>query len=267
MRELTDVAFKKVGGASRSSPSPSSAGRPGDAGYPRGPMVAAWHDSFAKQLRRSPPSTIAMAPSPGTWTRLELQMDPSKNGFGSGNHVVNYIGSHDQERILKQIAEIGRTPSVRRRSAREAGDGAAARLRPGLPMIWMGQEFGAANPKTMEPAADRLALLQNKDNTDLKNYTQGLVNMRGNEPAWPMSRRGRAQRPRPASVRLQALERSGQCVRRARQPEQHARGDVTIENVGLEDGTWQIRSTSTRPSPAETATRPGPSEVKIFIKQ
>jgi len=55
--------------------------------------------------------------------------------------------------------------------------------RAGMPMIWMGQEFGESAPRTQERQPIDWALLQNERNADLRNVYQGLIAMRKNVDA------------------------------------------------------------------------------------
>jgi 1,4-alpha-glucan branching enzyme len=54
---------------------------------------------------------------------------------------------------------------------------------PGIPMIWMGQEFCESAPRTQERQPIDWALLQNERNADLLRTYQGLIAMRKNTPA------------------------------------------------------------------------------------
>jgi 1,4-alpha-glucan branching enzyme len=55
---------------------------------------------------------------------------------------------------------------------------------PGIPMIWMGQEFGESAPKQVnERQTIDWALLQNDRNTNLLRYYQGLTKLHKENPA------------------------------------------------------------------------------------
>ncbi len=126
LRECTDMAFKKVDGRKPfftvAEHIPED---PAICGYPKGPMVAAWHETFAKQLQAIAIQHERDGEQPWDLDALEEMMNPATNGYGTGNHVVNYIGSHDQVRILKQTRRC--FEDVRRGgiSTGQAGDGAS----------------------------------------------------------------------------------------------------------------------------------------------
>ena len=241
---------------------------PAITGYPKGPMVAAWHEAFAKQLQAIATQHNRDGAEPWDLDVLELHMDPSKNGFGSGNHVVNYIGSHDQERILKQIAEIGGT----------FGEAAfRLKLATALPAHLAGIADDLDGPgirrgqsKDDGASADRLVLLANKDNTDLKNYTQGLVNMRRSEPALAEDKYEVVLKdPGRHLFGYKRWNEAGNVLVVLANLNDTPAGDVTIENVGLEDGTWHeyVFNFDATVAGGKLTTDLGPSEVKIFIKQ
>jgi hypothetical protein len=63
-------------------------------------------------------------------------LDPAKNGYTTGGRCINYIVSHDHDRLMQQLGDKGHM----------FGDVAFARVRlgvgplatiPGIPMIWM----------------------------------------------------------------------------------------------------------------------------------
>ncbi|HEY1685608.1 MAG TPA: alpha-amylase family glycosyl hydrolase [Tepidisphaeraceae bacterium] len=270
MREFTDAAFKKVNG---SKPFFTVAEHipedPAIVGYPAGPMVATWHESLSKQLQAVATQHDRDGAQPWDLDALEQKINPATNGFGSGNHVVNYIGSHDQERILKQLADYSLT----------FGEAAFRRVKlatallltsPGLPMIWMGQEFGAANPKSLDSQPLDWALMANKDNKDLQQYTAGLVKLRRSTPALCCDN---------FQVVLKDKERhlfgykrwndaGGVVVVVANLNDADA-GEFTIADVGLEDGTWHehVFNFDTTVSGGILKHSLGPSEVKIFLKK
>jgi 1,4-alpha-glucan branching enzyme len=53
----------------------------------------------------------------------------------------------------------------------------------GVPMLWMGEEFGEYKPKTTEPAKIDWTLLKNDGNLGLFKYYQGLIALRKNNRA------------------------------------------------------------------------------------
>jgi 1,4-alpha-glucan branching enzyme len=271
MREFTDAAFKKVGGAKPfftvSEHIPED---PAIVGYPNaGPMVATWHESFSKQLQAVATRHERDGSQPWDLDALEQKMNPAINGFGTGNHIVNYFGSHDQERILRQIADESQTfgEAAFRRVKLAA---ALLMTSPGLPMIWMGQEFGAANPKTLGPQPIDWALLANKDNKDLQQYTAGLIKLRRNTPALcgDQFQTVLKDNDRHLFAYKRWNDMGGVVVVIANLIDAPA-GEFTISGAGLEDGKWHehIFNYDADISGGLLKDILGPSEVKIFLKQ
>jgi 1,4-alpha-glucan branching enzyme len=270
MREFTDMAFKTIAGR---KPFITVAEHipedPAICGYPKGPMVSAWHETFAKQLQAIGTRHERDGEQPWDLDALSQKMSPTTNGYGTGNHIVNYIGSHDQVRILRQIADESLT----------FGEAAFRRVKlatallltsPGIPMIWMGQEMGAANPKTLDPQPIDWALLANKDNKDLQKYTARLIKLRRDTPALSSDH---------FEVVLKDKERhlfgykrwndAGGIVVVVANLNDAPAGAFTIAGAGIEDGTWHehVFNYDTRVEGGALKGDLGPSEAKVFVKQ
>lgn len=270
MREFTDTAFKKIEGR---KPFITIAEHvpedPAIAGYPKGPMVAAWHDGFAKELQAISMEHEQEGEQPRDLDALERRMNPATNGYGSGNCVVNYVASHDHERILRQIAEKSKIfdeAAFRRVKLATA----LVMTSPGLPLIWMGQEFGATNPKTLEPQPIDWALLQNKNNKDLQQYTAALIKLRRATPALCGDEFQVVLKDKDRC--LFAFKRwngaGGFAVIAANLRDVPA-GEFVVANAGLGDGAWHehLFNYDTQVSGGTLKDTLGPSEVKIFVKR
>jgi 1,4-alpha-glucan branching enzyme len=270
MREFTDLAFKEIDGRKPfftvAEHVPED---PAICGYPRGPMIAAWHDSFAKKLQAIANRYEKDGAQPWDLDELERLINPATNGYGSGNHVVNYISSHDQDRILRQIADESKT----------FGEAAFRRVKlatalvmtsPGLPMVWMGQELGATNPKTLDPQPIDWALLENKNNKDLQLYTAGLIKLRRNTPALCCDQFEVILKD--TQRHLFAYKRwnnDGGVIVVVANLDDIPAGEFTLSNAGLEDGNWHehVFNFDIKVEGGVLKNELGPSEVRIFIKQ
>lgn len=104
---------------------------------PEGPLDLCWRDSFGRDVR----SLMT-----GIWDgkALESCIDCRKDGFPSGKNVVNYLASHDTGHTMRHLLDAGLDDAT-----------ALARMRlgavllftaVGIPMVWMGDEFGCADP-------------------------------------------------------------------------------------------------------------------------
>jgi 1,4-alpha-glucan branching enzyme len=270
MREFTDAAFQMVDGRKPfftvAEHVPED---PAICGYPVGPMVACWHESFAKQLQAVATRHERDGAQPWDMDSLARHMNPAENGYTTGNHIVNYIGSHDQDRILKQLADYSSTfddAAFRRVKLATA----LMMTSPGLPMIWMGQEFGAANPKSLDPEPIDWSLMKNQRNSDLQKYTTGLVRLRRDTPALCNDHFEAILKD--TDRHLFAYKRwngAGAVLVVVANLEDTPAGEFTIAGAGLEDGSWHeyLFNYDTEIRDGTLKDTLGPSEVKIFIKQ
>jgi 1,4-alpha-glucan branching enzyme len=270
MREFTEMGFRMV---DERKPFFTVAEHipedPAICGYPAGPMIAAWHDEFANQLQAIATRHERFGADPWDLDQLERLMNPATNGYGSGNHVVNYLVSHDKTRIIRQIAEESLT----------FGEAAFRRVKlatallltsPGLPMIWMGQEFGAPNPKSLEPQPIDWKLLENANNRDLQQFVSKITNFRRANPAVSTDN---------FQVLLKDKERSlfaykrwtdagGVAIVVANLRDQPS-GDFSLPDGAMENGQWQeiVSGNQMNIDTGTLKSSLGPSEVKIYLKK
>ncbi len=233
-----------------------------------GPLDAAWHEHYMQQVMATVLGKSNLGREPYDLDGLMNVIDPTRDGFGGAFNVVNYLNNHDQDRLMWQLGDKAQTfdeAAFRRNKL-----GAALLLTsPGVPMLWMGEEFAESAPKTIEYQPLDWALLQNQSNSDLKNYYAGLIYLR---------KTTQALQGDSIEFILEDAERGlfgfkrwdnggGVVVIVANLYDRYA-GDFTIANNGLEDGTWheytdnydtQVNGGVLRDSLAESA-------VKIFIK-
>ena len=140
-----------------------------------GPMEGCWHDSFYHTL-------IAHI----CGDRFELQqledvIDCKRQGFMGVTNVINYLTNHDHERLMVELAN------------REIFDQAAFKrvklgvvllmTAVGVPLIFMGEEFGEDKPLTPESSKIDWTLLDNDKNRSLFEYYKGLIGLRKNNHA------------------------------------------------------------------------------------
>ncbi|MBE9226995.1 alpha amylase C-terminal domain-containing protein [Phormidium sp. LEGE 05292] len=140
-----------------------------------GPMDSCWHDSFrACIVEHICGDTFDLE-------RLKDALDCKRQGFMGATNVVNYLTNHDHNHVLAELAD------------REIFDEAAFQRRKlgavlvmtavGIPLLWMGEEFGEYKYKTIEPAKIEWALLGNELNQNLFQYMKGLIRLRKNNHA------------------------------------------------------------------------------------
>jgi len=140
---------------------------------------------------------------------------------------------------------------------------------PGIPMIWMGQEFGESSPKTMDKQPLDWVLLDNPRNQDLFQHYKKLIRVRKSNPALY------------SDTFEPLLNDYGRGLIAFKRWNMHGNVVVVVANLrddygggfelsgGLEDGLWReqvwnydavVQNGVLRDTLAE-------SEVKIFVKQ
>ncbi|MBE9170635.1 alpha amylase C-terminal domain-containing protein [Pleurocapsales cyanobacterium LEGE 06147] len=135
-----------------------------------GPMDGCWHDSFYH--------TVLAHICGDTFDLEELKnvLDCKRQGFMGATNVINYLTNHDHERLMVELAN------------REIFDEAAFKRNKlgvvllmtavGVPLVWMGEEFGEYHPQSTESQKIEWNLLKNDLNRGLFEYYKGLFHLR-----------------------------------------------------------------------------------------
>jgi 1,4-alpha-glucan branching enzyme len=135
-----------------------------------GPMDGCWHESFYHcVLEHICGDTFDLE-------RLKDVLDAKRQGFLGTANVVNYLTNHDHNHLMVELAdrEIFDEAAFQR-----AKLGAALLMTAmGVPLIWMGEEFGEYKHKTPEQAKLEWPLLGNDLNQGLFEYYRGLIALR-----------------------------------------------------------------------------------------
>ncbi|MEO6589329.1 MAG: alpha-amylase family glycosyl hydrolase, partial [Pyrinomonadaceae bacterium] len=143
---------------------------------PQGPMDSCWNDNFMHIVTDYLTSEIF------NLEELKNAIDCRRFGFQDAASVVNYIANHDHNRLFLMLGEKG-----------FFGDEAHCRARlgalllltaVGIPMIWMGEEFGEYKEKTTESNKINWSLLENPLNKTLFEHYKTLINLRKTNPAF-----------------------------------------------------------------------------------
>lgn len=140
-----------------------------------GPMDGCWHDSFYHTVK---PHICG--------DRFELEslkdvIDCKRQGYLGATNVVNYLTNHDHERLMVELAnrEIFDEEAFKRLNL-----GAVLLMTAvGIPLLWMGEEFGEYHPKSIESRKIDWQLLGNDSNRGLWDYYKGLIGLRKNNRA------------------------------------------------------------------------------------
>ncbi len=135
-----------------------------------GPMDGCWHDSFYHCV-------LAHI----TGERFDLEelksvLDAKRQGFLGTANVVNYLTNHDHNHVMAELGDRGilGEAAFRRRKLGTA----LVMTAMGVPLIWMGEEFGEYKYKTPDQAKIDWTLLAGEENQKLFHYYKGLINLR-----------------------------------------------------------------------------------------
>lgn len=135
-----------------------------------GPMDGAWHESFSRTL------VAHLCGEKFDLASLKDILDGRRQGYLGASNMVNYISVHDRERLM---VELGNRGIFHDAAFKRAKLGAVLLMTAvGIPMIWMGEEFGEYKPNTIEPAKLDWRLFKNENNSSLFDYYRGLVQLR-----------------------------------------------------------------------------------------
>ncbi|NES94634.1 MAG: alpha-amylase, partial [Desertifilum sp. SIO1I2] len=135
-----------------------------------GPMDGCWHDSFYHcVLEHICGDTFDLE-------RLKDVIDCKRQGFMGATNVVNYLTNHDHNHVMAELAERDIFDEA---AFKRAKLGVAILMTAvGVPLIWMGEEFGEFKHKTIDQAKIDWTLLQHENNQGLLSYYKGLINLR-----------------------------------------------------------------------------------------
>ena len=179
LRELCSYAYEKVSNrkpficiAEHVPEDPAVTGR--DRGAP---MDAAWCDHLGHVLH----ALIGQAPDqdikPDDLQALVRAIDPHANGYESACRMITFLCSHDQDRLMDFMGAQGKV----------FGEAAFRRMMlghaliltgPGMPMIWMGSEFGMPGKRTLDPSPLDWGLFRNPDNAGLHQFCRWVTQLR-----------------------------------------------------------------------------------------
>ncbi|BAY14817.1 alpha amylase catalytic region [Anabaenopsis circularis NIES-21] len=145
---------------------------------PDGPLDACWHESFHYFI-------IPLI----CGDKFELEevmsvLDPRKQGYATSINVINYLATHDRERLLRELGDRGIFGKEAFTKAKLAAVVLMTAM--GIPMLWMGDEFGEYQQKSKsvtQPKKINWSLLANVQNYELFQYYQKLIALRQQTPA------------------------------------------------------------------------------------
>ena len=140
-----------------------------------GPMDGCWHDSYRYTL------TVHICGDTFDLESLKDAIDCKRQGFMGATNVVNYLTNHDHNHIMAELAD---RDIFDEEAFKRAKLGAAILMTSvGVPLIWMGEEFGEYKYKTPDQAKIEWPLLANDLNKGLFEYYKGLIALRKSNQA------------------------------------------------------------------------------------
>lgn len=143
---------------------------------PFGPVESCWNDSFMYAM------VEYLSGEEANLEKLKNAINPLRLGFKGATSVTNYLANHDQNRLLRKLGEKG---ILGDEAFLRAKLGALILLTAvGVPMIWMGEEFGEYVP--MSEASNKInwTLLESNASKNLHDYYKTLIKLRTTNSAF-----------------------------------------------------------------------------------
>ncbi len=140
---------------------------------PEGPLDACWHESFRYFVI---PHICGETFEP---EKLKEVLDPRRQGYATAINAINYLASHDRERPLRELGDRGIFNEAA--FARTKLGVVLLMTAMGVPMLWMGEEFGEYKRKSKtvtQPNKISWSLLEQDQNHDLFEYYKKLIALR-----------------------------------------------------------------------------------------
>lgn len=144
---------------------------------------ASWHESFHGVLRAQLREGEFQGHQYGDMQAVLNEMIYSREGYGDNAQAINYLESHDQERIAFEVRTNPTLDIDQAVNAKSKLGALAMFTAQGVPMLYAGQEFGEQTRKTVD--ANKLHWERLNDGTwsDLKNFYASLAKLRAANPA------------------------------------------------------------------------------------
>lgn len=140
---------------------------------PEGPLDSCWHESFRYFVL---PHITGEMFEPD---KLKEILDPRRQGHAAATNVINYLATHDREHLLRELGDRGIFDEDAFKRAKLAAVLLMTAM--GIPMLWMGEEFGEHKRKSEnvnQPKKIAWALIEREQNRDLFEYYKKLIALR-----------------------------------------------------------------------------------------
>ncbi len=137
---------------------------------PQGPVESCWNDAFMYIL------VEYLTGGEADFERLKDAIDAKRSGYANATSVTNYLANHDQNRLFLKLGKHG---IIGDEAYLRAKLGALILLTAvGVPMIWMGEEFGEYVPMSEQSNKINWTLLERDENKNLHDYYKMLIQLR-----------------------------------------------------------------------------------------
>lgn len=140
---------------------------------PEGPMDACWHENFYHVIQSH------LCGETFDLDQLKQALDPAQQNYPKGStKAISYLCNHDQKRLL---LALGDRHILGEDAFRRAKLGAVLLMTSvGVPLIWMGEEFGDVTPINAQEQDQQLdwSLLNCDRNRDLFDCYKRLIALR-----------------------------------------------------------------------------------------
>jgi 1,4-alpha-glucan branching enzyme len=237
---------------------------------PNGPIDAAWHDNFYRQLN----CTVMGVPfdnhDPFDTTELLRVLNARTDGYASNYNTIHYLNNHDQERtlyLLKSVSGLSGDSLFRRNKLGVT----LLMTAPGIPMLWMGEEFGQASQRgefTEEKPLD-WSLLDNEPNRELWSFYRQLIALRKSTPAlYSDNFEPLADLRDEGIIAYKRWDGDGNTVIVVANLLDQAAAEVDIPLKDVKDGRWQdvLNNTEIQIRNHRFVDTLGESEAKVYVR-
>lgn len=235
---------------------------------PEGPMDAAWHDNFLRQMRATVLGVAHEGREPFLTDEVLRLLHGRNDGFVSSYNTIHYLATHDENRLMYLLGSEAQTFDDA--AFRRAKLGASLLLTsPGIPMIWMGEEFGQATPRTLDPTPLQWNLLENERNQGLFHHYRNLIHLRKNNPAlYSENYEPVANMQGRGIIGYKRWNDQGNLVVVVANLVDRYAGQFEIPLSGIEDGQWReaVYNYEVGVQNGVLVDTLAESEVKIYIK-
>lgn len=145
---------------------------------PDGPFEACWHESFRFFLKD------VVLGEPISLKKLKEAIDARQQGYPHLSNVINYLATHDREHLIVELANEGMVSKLAFERVKLAVT--LQMTAPGVPLVWMGDEFGQDTSRTrttLEPNPLKWSLLDQPLHRDLFEFYKRAIALRKTTPA------------------------------------------------------------------------------------